>query len=344
MMKEYAVLHIMAMTAGLLADLIIGDPHGLPHPVRAIGALITRLEHRLTGSMTGNVQPGAGRDPQQLRRKGALLWWIVVLATALVSLLVLGICYRVNRYAGAFAEAVLTCYLMAAGSLRRESMAVADALGRGRIGEARQSLSMIVGRDTKELCDGDIIRAAVETVAENTSDGVIAPLLYTAVGGPVLGWIYKAVNTMDSMIGYRNERYEHFGRTAARADDVWNYIPSRISALGMVAAAFIAGLFSGSYSGKNAFRIWRRDRRCHLSPNSAQTESVCAGALGLQLGGTHTYNGMPVAKPTIGDDLKDPETADVARANTLMFLTEGVVFACILAVWILIALLMRGRM
>ena len=336
MMKEYIVLHIMALTAGILADLIIGDPHSLPHPVRAIGGLIARLEHWLIG----NGHSGEGRDKRSFieeRRKGTLLWMIVVFAVAAATALITVFFYRLNRYAGAAAEAVLTCYLLAAGSLCRESMAVSDALGRGNTDEARQSLSMIVGRDTAELREEEIIKAAVETVAENTSDGVIAPLLYAAIGGPVLGWVYKAVNTMDSMLGYRSERYEHFGRTAAVQDDIWNYIPSRVSALFMILAGFLAGIFSGAFSGKEAFRIWRRDRRSHLSPNSAQTESVCAGALGLQLGGAHTYNGITVAKPAIGDLRREPETADIARANVLMFITEEFISVSVLAVLICIA-------
>ncbi len=177
----------------------------------------------------------------------------------------------------------------------------------------------------------------METVAENTSDGVTAPLLFTALGGPVLGFVYKAVNTMDSMLGYRNERYEHFGRTAARMDDRFNYLPARISALLMILAAFLAGLFSDSFDGKRAFRIWRRDRRCHLSPNSAQTESACAGALGLRLGGTHLYGGRPVEKPAIGDRVREVAEADVARANVLMAVTELLLAGSLAGIGLLLA-------
>jgi len=195
----------------------------------------------------------------------------------------------------------------------------------GDISSARYALSMIVGRDTKSLDEEEIIKAAVETVAENTSDGVIAPLFYTAIGGPVLGFMYKAINTMDSMLGYKNERYKDFGFFAAKADDIVNFIPSRLSAVLMIAGTAVMGLFSKAYSGKKAWGIWRRDRLNHNSPNSAQTESVCAGALGLKLGGPHLYKGVVVEKPTIGDEIRSPEIHDIRRANNLMFMTEALV-------------------
>ena len=335
MMREYAVFHIIALAAGILGDLLIGDPHGIPHPVRAIGHLITALEKRLYDGDTSRACRTEA-EQKRMKRRGTLLWGTVLLVTAFFTGLILVIAYRTNLYAGAAVEAVLTCWLLAAGSLQRESMEVGRVLRTEGTDAARKPLSMIVGRDTKELDESGIIRAAVETVAENTSDGVIAPLLAAAVGGPVLGWIYKAVNTMDSMLGYHNERYEYFGRTAARADDVFNYIPSRISAVFMILAAYITGVFSKRFSGRNALRIWRRDRRNHLSPNSAQTESVCAGALGLRLGGTHTYNGVPVEKPMIGDDDREPEDADIGRANVLMLVTEAITAAVVLGIWIII--------
>ena len=183
-------------------------------------------------------------------------------------------------------------------------------------------MSMIVGRDTEALGQEEIIKAAVETVAENTSDGVIAPLLYTALGGPVLGFGYKAVNTMDSMLGYHNERYESFGKRAARMDDAFNFVPARVSAVLMILSAWMLGLFSKAFNGKEAYRIWKRDRRKHLSPNAAQTESACAGALGIRLGGAHLYGGVLVEKPAIGDARRKPVTEDIARAVRLMYLSE----------------------
>ena len=181
---------------------------------------------------------------------------------------------------------------------------------------------MIVGRDTANLNEEEIAKAAVETVAENTSDGVISPLLFTMIGGPTLGMIYKAVNTMDSMLGYKNERYTNFGLVAARADDVFNFIPSRISAILMIIGTFLMGIFKRVYNVSRAVKIWKRDRYNHLSPNSAQTESVCAGALGIKLGGDHYYNGVLVSKPTIGDEIRKTEIKDIKRANNLMFMAE----------------------
>ena len=174
---------------------------------------------------------------------------------------------------------------------------------------------MIVGRDTQNLTKEGVAKAAIETVAENTSDGVIAPMLYTALGGPVLGFLYKAVNTMDSMVGYKNDRYLHFGRAAAKLDDVVNFLPARISALLMIGAAFLSGK---SYNGRQAWCIWHRDSRKHASPNSAQTESVCAGALGIQLAGDASYFGKVVKKPYIGDPKRQVEYEDIRRANRLM--------------------------
>ena len=194
-----------------------------------------------------------------------------------------------------------------------ESSKVWKQLNAGSLEEARKAVSMIVGRDTEHLTEEGVAKAAIETVAENTSDGVIAPMLYTALGGPVLGFLYKAVNTMDSMVGYKNEKYLHFGRFAAKMDDVWNYIPSRISALLMIASAWI---FRMDY--KRAWAVWKRDRRKHASPNSAQTEAVCAGALQVQLAGDAYYFGKLYPKETIGDDVRPIEPEDILRAGNLM--------------------------
>ncbi len=329
-MKEYMTLHIPALLLGILLDLLIGDPHFLPHPIRGIGRLIACLERRLRGPETasdGAVET-ASEDgdlgPNRLRRRGILLWFTLIFVVLAITMSVMVVSCLVNRWIGFTVEVILTFYILAAGSLRRESMAVAKNLSAKDLSGAKQALSMIVGRDTAPLGEEEIIQAAVETVAENTSDGVIAPLLYTAIGGPVLGMVYKAVNTMDSMLGYHNEKYEHFGRFAAKADDVFNFLPARISALCMIASAAALGVFSKTYSGRGAGRIWLRDRRNHTSPNSAQTESVCAGALGLKLGGAHLYQGVIVEKPTIGDAVREIETADIRRANVLMFVTEAV--------------------
>lgn len=314
------------MITGTILDLIIGDPHDFPHPIRAIGNLIAWLEKRLLGDVTEMPD----RNPFKEKTKGTLLWCLTVIVTVAVTGTVTIGAYLIHPYVGILAEAILTCYILAAKSLYTESMAVTKELDKGDLDKARYSLSMIVGRDTNVLDDEEVAKAAVETVAENTSDGVIAPLIYSALGGPVLGMLYKAVNTMDSMIGYKNEKYENFGRFAAKADDVFNFIPSRLSAILMIAAAFILSLFDKTYNPKNAALIWQRDRLNHKSPNSAQTESVCAGALGLLLGGDHLYKGVMVHKPTIGDETRKTEPSDIRRANRLMFATEAVAFVIIL--------------
>ena len=333
-MKELLVCHSISLALGIVLDQIVGDPHFMPHPVKAIGNLISFLEKRLLGP----VRSSDRRDPAKEKRGGILLWFIVMITVIAVTFGVLFAAHSINRYFGILAEAILTCYILAARSLCRESMAVYKDLKKGDPGAARRSLAMIVGRDTDCLDEEEIAKAAVETVSENTSDGVIAPLLYTAALGPVLGMAYKAVNTMDSMIGYRNDRYGHFGWFSARADDVFNYIPSRFSAIFMIMATFLLGLFSRDYSGSRALEIWRRDRHNHKSPNSAQTESVCAGALGLKLGGTHLYKGVAVEKPTIGDETKRTEPDDIKRAIRLMFMTEAVAAA---VVFVIFAFLLR---
>lgn len=337
-MKEMILFHIMGLMIGVFLDQVIGDPHFMPHPVRAVGRLILLLERKFLGEgdklqqkKSGVRAVSGGRGSKRVRFQGVITWLVVVITTVTVTFGALFAAYKLNRYLGVAAEAVLTCYILAARSLSRESMKVLRCLKRGDIEASRYALSMIVGRDTDCLDEEGISKAAVETVAENTSDGVIAPLIYTALGGPVLGMLYKAVNTMDSMLGYRSERYEDFGYFAARADDAFNFVPSRFSAVMMIAGTFILQIFSNIYSGKRAFRIWRRDRLKHSSPNSAQTESACAGALGLRLGGTHLYGGVEVFAPTIGDETRKASIDDIKRANNLMFMTEALTVVIILA-------------
>lgn len=326
-----------ALICGILLDQVIGDPHFMPHPIRAIGKLIMILEKKLLGDTNGAVVRNPGRE----KRRGILLWFIVILTTVFITALIVAGSYLINKYLGVVIESILTCYILAARSLCRESMAVSKELKKGDIAGARYKLSMIVGRDTAELSEEEIVKAAVETVSENTSDGVIAPLIYTAIGGPVFGFLYKAVNTMDSMLGYKNERFKDFGFMAAKADDVFNFLPSRISALFMIAGAFLLRLFSKTYDPKNAAKIWKRDRLNHKSPNSAQTESVCAGALGLKLGGPHLYGGVMVDKPFIGDEVRKAETQDVKRSNNLMFMTEGITALAVLAIMTAVIIFVR---
>lgn len=308
--------HIFAFIAGFVLDLLIGDPHFIPHPVRLIGSLISFLDKRL------NCDDGYNISEKKLNlikyKRGMLLVFTVIFATFAISVIIIVAAYSINLYAGVIAEAVMTWQILATKCLRVESMRVYDALRTDGVDAGRRAVSMIVGRDTSVLDAAGVTRAAVETIAENTSDGVIAPMLYTAIGGPVLGFVYKAVNTMDSMLGYKNDKYMYFGRFAARLDDVVNFIPARISAYLMIAAAFIGGR---QFDGKNAYRIFKRDRFNHASPNSAQTESVCAGALRVQLAGDAVYFGKLVKKKYIGDGLHEIEYEDIKRANRLMYIT-----------------------
>lgn len=298
--------HTIALAAGYLLDLLIGDPRWLYHPVCLIGNLIALLEKGI-------------RKILPKTEKGELSGgFLEVLLVCLISLgvpcAVLSVLYRYLPLAGLALETFWCYQLLATKSLKDESMKVYDRLKNGTIEEARYAVSMIVGRDTAELTEEGVTKAAVETVAENGSDGVIAPMLYMAVGGAALMFLYKGINTMDSMLGYKNDRYLYFGRCAAKLDDLANYIPARISGWLMVAAAFLTGM-----DGKNAAKIYKRDRRNHASPNSAQTEAAVAGALRVQLAGNAYYFGKLYEKPTIGDKLREVEPEDIRRANRLLY-------------------------
>ena len=324
--------HIIAFLIGVILDLIIGDPVALPHPIRWIGSLIGSLTQRL-------LEPylDVERDSRKEKRNGLYLVLIVVGVTVLLASLVLIAAYLIHPYLGVIIEGIMTCYLLASKSLYLESMKVSRALQNEGLEAGQTAVSMIVGRDTKLLDEEGVIKAAVETVAENTSDGVIAPLIYAFIGGPVLGFAYKAVNTMDSMVGYHNDKYENFGFFAAKLDDIVNFLPARISAVFMILAAFMLGR---QYSGRNAARVFKRDRFNHKSPNSAQTESVCAGAMGIRLAGDASYFGKIVKKPFIGDDTRKIELKDIKRAGMLMFATEAlliVLFVIIFAFYILLS-------
>lgn len=316
--------HMIAFFAGFMLDMIFGDPYFLPHPVRLIGKLIAGTEKMLRGSKDTRTKAAEFRQ-------GILLVVVVILCVELIALGLLAAAYLLHPYMGMALEALMTYQILAAKCLKVESMKVCRCLQEGDLEKARMAVSMIVGRDTDCLDEEGIAKAAIETVAENTSDGVIAPMLYLALGGPVLGFFYKAVNTMDSMVGYKNETYLYFGRAAAKLDDFVNYIPARISACLMIAAVFLMernlmgnccsgdGDSSDGYSARRAIAVYRRDRRKHASPNSAQTESVCAGALGIRLAGDAVYFGKKVSKPYIGDALRKVEYEDIRRANSLMY-------------------------
>lgn len=303
--------HIIAFFFGFILDLFLGDPYWMPHPIRLIGGLISQVEKMLR-------QEGEAKDPEQEKRRGVWLVAAVVGATVGASAFILGTAYGASPVAGCIVETIMTYQILAIKCLKVESMKVYSCLKEQNLDKARKAVSMIVGRDTAFLDETGVAKAAIETVAENTSDGVIAPLLYTALGGPVLGFCYKAINTMDSMVGYKNDNYLFFGRAAAKLDDVVNYLPARISAYSMIASA---GILGKSYSFSEALRIYKRDRYNHASPNSAHTEAVCAGALGIQLAGDASYFGKIVKKPLIGDPVRTVEIEDICRANRLMLMT-----------------------
>lgn len=308
--------HMIAFFLGFLLDLILGDPYWLPHPIRLIGNLIAVLDRKLLGSTEGKV-----RNSQKEYRRGLVLVVLVLFSVVIVVTGILLGSYLLHPYLGLFIETIMTYQILAVKCLKVESMKVYHCLKRGDLPAARKAVSMIVGRDTEVLDETGVAKAAIETVAENTSDGVIAPMLYTALLGPVLGFFYKAVNTMDSMVGYKNDRYLYFGRAAAKLDDAVNFLPARISAYLMIFASFLGGR---AFDGKRAFRIYRRDRRKHASPNSAQTEAVCAGSLGIQLAGDASYFGKMVKKPLIGDACRKVEYEDIRRSNQLMYLTAWI--------------------
>lgn len=291
----------LALLLGFLLDLLVGDPQGWPHLVRLFGRLIAGLERRL--------YPWENK-----RRAGAVLVLVVVLTAGLVPAALLTLAWSLSPWVYLGLETLLCWQCLAVKSLRVESLRVYTALAAGDLPGARKALSWIVGRDTDPLDEAGVTRAAVETVAENASDGVGAPLFWLMLGGSVLGCVYKAINTMDSMLGYRNDRYRDFGRCAARLDDAANFLPARLCAGGMLVASVLCGL-----DGRGAFRIWRRDRRKHASPNSAQTEAVMAGALGVRLAGPAQYFGCLHSKPYIGDDTRPIQPGDILLAHRLLY-------------------------
>ena len=303
-MKERLLLQTAAIFAGFLIDFFAGDPYSIPHPVVGIGKWISFFDRKLR---RGNSNPkDAGR--------GALTVILVALISTGVPALALELSWRLHPAAYFAVNAVMCWQILAARQLFREGKKVQRALEKGDTEGARAAVSMIVGRDTDVLDERGICRAAVETVAENASDGVIAPLFWTFLFGAAGGFFYKSINTMDSMLGYKNEKYLYFGRAAARTDDVVNYIPARLSAVLMIAACPLCRL-----DGKNARRIFRRDRYKHASPNSAQTESTVAGALGVRLAGDAVYGGVVHKKEFIGDPLREIEPYDITRAGRLMY-------------------------
>lgn len=302
-------VRILALWTGFLIDLILGDPVYAFHPIRLIGNLIGKSEKAIRKALPNN---------EKSELIGGFILWIWVAAVSFfVPFILLKCLYRVNFWLGFILESIFFWQIIAAKSLKTESMKVYKAFEEGDKEKARKAVSMIVGRDTASLTAEGITKAAVETVAENTSDGVTAPLIFAALFGASGGFLYKAVNTMDSMVGYKNDKYLYFGRFAAKCDDVFNFIPARITAYFMIFSSFILGL-----DGKNAFKIFLRDRFNHASPNSAQTEAVCAGALDVMLAGDAYYFGKLYKKKTIGDNIRKIEPKDIKNANNLMYMTS----------------------
>ena len=364
------------LIVGYVLDLIFGDPHGMWHPICFIGNMISFFERRLqsdcvheqvakadcerplyerirgskkeqkqkqldTTNTNESKKDGCDKkresevfhEPNRELAGGVLLVICVLAVSTAIPLVILMICYRIWFWLG-FAVQSYMCYtILATKSLKTESMKVAEVLQTDGLEAGRKAVSMIVGRDTQNLTETGVVKAAVETVAENTSDGILAPMFYMAIGGPVLGYFYKAVNTMDSMVGYKNDKYLYFGRAAAKFDDVMNFIPARLSAIMMILAAPLVKL-----DGASAWKIFKRDRLNHASPNSAQTEAVMAGALQVQLAGDAWYFGKKHDKPTIGDAVRSVEIEDIARANKLLYAASllGMLLFCgiRIAVWL----------
>ena len=298
-------LGIAALIAGYLLDLLLGDPEWLYHPVRLIGKYISFAEKRLR-ERGGN-----------LRISALILTVSTTLLTMAAAALILWLLKLGGDVPLFIGMALMDWMGIAVTCMAKEARGVGKALKLG-VGPARKQVARIVGRDTEGLNEEEIIKATVETVAENTTDGVISPILYALIGGPVLMWGYKAVNTLDSMVGYMDEKYRDIGWSSAKLDDVLNYLPARLTALLMALAARLTGL-----DAKNALRIVHRDHANHKSPNSAWSEAAAAGALHIQLGGTHLNFGKPVEKPTIGDDNRPAEEEDIGKVNRLLYVTSG---------------------
>lgn len=318
-MKEW----LLALCIGYLIDLILGDPHWLWHPVRGIGYLISSYEKV--------VRKRIKETKQGEMLAGIFLVIFVTMFSVIIPFGILFIANLIHPYVKFTLECIMCYQLLATKSLKVESMKVYKELKKDDLEGARKAVSMIVGRDTKNLTKEEVAKAAVETVAENTSDGIIAPMIFMACGGVLGGYFYKAINTMDSMVGYKNEKYLYFGRATAYLDDIVNFIPARISAILIIIASFILRL-----DYKNAFKIYKRDRYNHASPNSAQTEAACAGALGIMLAGDAYYFGKLNKKQTIGDRLREISYEDIKITNRLLYVSSALGILVIAIIWVTI--------
>src|SRR6056297_1596152 len=299
---------MIPLTIGYLLDLIIGDSHNIPHPIKFIGSLISMLESFFLKNTEDKIKNKAF---------GILLFILSVTLSYLVPYLILNFITKINIYLAVALESLMCYFILATKSLKVETMKVYKPLVEEDISVARKFLSFIVGRDTGNLGKKEIIKASIETVAENISDGIVAPMIFIAAGGAPLGFAYKAVNTLDSMVGYKNKKYMDFGWFSAKADDIANFIPARLSGFLMIISSFLLG-----YDYKSAADIYLRDRYNHSSPNSAHAEAVAAGALNISLGGPNYYGGKLVEKPYIGDNKKNLETRDILKTFKLMYITS----------------------
>lgn len=317
-----------AIVAGFILDLIFGDPHWLPHPICLIGNLIGFLEKNLRRLLA----PGK----TALLLGGALMVVIVLSLSYAVPYAVLMLAEQVSPWLRFALETVMFYQIFATKCLRDESMKVYTALHNNDLEDARVKLSWIVGRDTKELTAEEVTKGAVETVAENTADGIIAPMFYMFIGGAPLAFLYKGINTMDSMVGYKNDKFLYFGRCAAKLDDVANFIPARITGILMILASYFLNM-----NAAGAWKIFWRDRYNHLSPNSAMTESVTAGALNIQLGGDHYYFGKLVHKDTIGDNIRPVVAEDIVAVNNLLYMTAVISLLLFSLVYLVNSLILK---
>lgn len=322
-MREIAIQIASAFFIGVILDCLFADPPKIPHSINLIGNSIKNFENFIRKRLP-NTPKG--------KRTGGLLTAIVICSlSATVPAAILICLYKLDRFLCIAVHGLMMWQIIAAKSLMIESKKVYDRLKDGSIEDARKALSMIVGRNTEELTEEGVIKAAVETVAENTSDGVTAPMLFLFIGGAPLGYLYKAINTMDSLLGYKNEKYVDFGRYPAKLDDLANFIPSRLTAISMITASYFLG-----YDAKNAVKIFRRDRLKHASPNSAQTESVCAGALDIRLAGDIKYFGVLHKKDYIGDPLREIEPCDILKSHKLMYGSAAVFTVLFCVIWAVI--------
>lgn len=310
-------ISLLALGIGFVLDLILGDPQWIWHPIRAIGAWISVCEKWIR-KLFPDTEKG-------LLAGGVLLVVLVTGMSTVIPLAILWAAHMISPWLRLVLESIMCYQLLATKSLKTESMKVYRELVKPDLQGARHAVSMIVGRDTENLTEEGVAKAAVETVAENTSDGIIAPMIFMAIGGAAGGFFYKSVNTMDSMVGYKNDRYLYLGRCAALFDDVLNYIPARISAWLMIAASGLTGL-----DMKNARKIYLRDRYNHASPNSAHTEAVMAGALRVQLAGDAWYFGKLHKKKFIGDAYRPVTPEDIRIANRLLYATAVLAIAAVL--------------